>query len=499
MLPPRYLARMTRALLAIGALACFGTSCRAPADAPPVELSAEVQPGAPPGFDSRFTGRTLRFDYHHAGTAKEEHVAVDRWRVEGDWPGSRTRLVDDTEFGKYRFEVVDPATDALLYSRGFCSIYGEWETTGAASEAWRSFHESQRFPEPRTPVRVVLKKRGEDGAFHGFFSTEVDPSSRFVDRSAIASRGRVLPLFENGPPATKVDLLVLADGYASGDEAKFRSDAARLVQVLFDTEPFRSRKADFNVRGLFLPAAEAGISNPRQGVWRDAPFGCSFNAFDVDRYVLTYANERLREAAAQAPYDALIVLFQERKYGGGGIFNLWATVAADTEVAPYVFVHEFGHAFAGLADEYYSSQVAYEQFHPRGVEPWEPNVTALLDPATLKWKDQVDLDTPLPTPWAKDRYDAIDLEYQAQRKELLARNAPEEASEALMRAVKTSTGPLLAGDRFAGRVGAFEGAMYQGQGLFRPAVDCIMFTRNPATFCRVCARALDRMIGMYVE
>ncbi|MFN0006887.1 MAG: M64 family metallopeptidase [Planctomycetota bacterium] len=465
---------MTLALLVLGASACLG-------------------------FDSKFTGRTLRFDYHHTGTAKEEHIAVDRWRLEGDWPGSPTRLVDDTGFGKYLFEVVDPQSGAVLYSRGFCSIYGEWETTGEANEIWRSFHESQRFPEPKSPVRVVLKKRGADGAFHGFFSAEIDPASRFVDRSAITPRGKVLPLFEHGPPATKVDLLVLADGYAAGDEDEFRSDAQRLVGVLFDTEPFKTRKSDFNVRGLFLPAAEAGISNPRKGVWRDSPLGCSFNAFDVDRYVLTYANERLREAAAQAPYDALIVLFQERKYGGGGIYNLWATVAADTEVAPYVFVHEFGHSFAGLADEYYSSQVAYEEFNPRGVEPWEANVTALLDPAKLKWKDLVSLDTPLPTPWEKLRYDKIDLEYQTRRKELGARNAPEEESEALMREVKASTGPLLAGERFAGRIGAFEGAMYQGEGLYRPAADCIMFTRNPTSFCRVCARALERVIDSYAK
>jgi len=451
------------------------------------------------GFDSKFTGRTLRFDYHHTGTAKEEHVAVDRWRLEGEWPGSTTRLVDDTGFGKYLFEVLDPESGAVLYSRGFCSIYGEWETTGEANEVWRSFHESQRFPEPRKPVRVVLKKRGTDGAFHGFFSAEIDPASRFVDRSPITPRGKVLPLFENGPAATKVDLLVLADGYAGGDEGEFRADAQRLVDVLFETEPFKTRKADFNVRGLFLPAAEKGISNPRKGVWRDAPLGCSFNAFDVDRYVLTYANERLREAAAQAPYDALIVLFQERKYGGGGIYNLWATVAADTEVAPYVFVHEFGHSFAGLADEYYSSQVAYEEFNPQGVEPWEANVTALLDPARLKWKDLVSADTPLPTPWEKERYDKIDLEYQARRKELVARNAPEEESEALMREVKSSTGPLLASERHGGRIGAFEGAMYQGEGLYRPAADCIMFTRNPTSFCRVCARALDRVIDSYAK
>ena len=488
---------MTRpgSLLALFAFfAPLDFSCAAP-DRPHAEIASPSQDG----FDARFTGRTLRFDYVHTGTATEEHVAVDRWRIEGAWPGSRTRLVDDTDLGKYRVQVLDRATGAAIWSRGFCSIYGEWETTGEASKGWGAFHESQRFPEPRAPVQVALEKRGADGAFHRIFAVEVDPAGRFVDRSPITPRGAVHALFENGPPATKVDLLLLADGYAAGDERKFLADAERLSRVLFETEPFRSRKSDFNLRALFLPAAEAGIRNPRQGSWRDSPLGCSFNAFDVDRYVLTTANERLREAAAQAPYDALIVLFQERKYGGGGIFNLWATVAADTEVAPYVFVHEFGHSFAGLADEYYSSQVAYEHFNPHGVEPWEPNVTALLDPATLKWKDLVAADTPLPTPWAKAKYDAIDLDYQARRKELLERSASEEASEALMREVKSSTGPLLASDRYAGRPGAFEGAMYEGQGLYRPEVDCIMFTRNPSAFCRVCARAIERVIRMYAE
>ena len=490
---------MIRALFLLVVPAFLATACAAPAEPPAAAPRVPAVRGTPAEFDARFTGRTLRFDYHHTGTAKEEHVAVDRWRVEGEWPGSRTQLVDETGFGKYRFTVVDPATASVVYSRGFCSIYGEWETTGAASTSWGSFHESQRFPEPRAPVRVVLEKRGEDGAFHAIFSTDVDPTSRFVDRSAITPRGTAVSLFENGPPAKKVDLLVLADGYAAGDQEAFLADAERLVGVLFDTEPFRARQSDFNVRALFLPAAEAGISNPRKGVWRDAPLGCSFNAFDVDRYVLTYANESLREAAAQVPYDALILLFQERKYGGGGIYNLWATVAADTEVAPYVFVHEFGHSFAGLADEYYSSQVAYEEFNPRGVEPWEANVTALLDPDRLKWKDLVHADTPIPTPWEKERYDRLDLAYQEQRKELVARNAPEEESEALMREVKSSTAPLLAGERYADRIGAFEGAMYEGEGLFRPAADCIMFTRNPTTFCRVCARALDRVIDTYAE
>jgi IgA Peptidase M64/Peptidase M64 N-terminus len=462
-------------------------------------LLALVPTAAQPSFDELFTGATLRFDYDHAGTAGEEHVCPGGVRLEGPWPGSRTRLVDDTNLGRYLFEVVDRRSNRVVYSRGFASIYGEWETTGEAKRGWRSFEESQRFPEPRMEVQLVLEKRGDDGAFHEIFSTALDPAGRFVDRSPITPRGDAFVLFETGPPAGKVDLLILSSGYPTALGLKFKADVDRLVRALFDTEPFSSHRSDFNVRALFVPSAEAGISNPRKGVWRDDPLGLSFNAFDSDRYVLTTANHELRELAAQVPYDGIVILFSDKKYGGGGIFNLWSTCAADSSEAEYLFVHEFGHSFAGLADEYYSSQVSYEDLQPPGVEPWEPNVTALLDPAALKWKDLVDPGTPLPSPWDQARYDKVDVEHQARRAALRARGAPEEEAEALFDEVRRETQPLLEAEPLFGKVGAFEGAMYQGKGLYRPEVDCIMFTRNPKSFCRVCRRAIERVIATYTQ
>jgi hypothetical protein len=162
-------------------------------------------------------------------------------------------------------------------------------------------------------------------------------------------------------------------------------------------------------------------------------------------------------------------------------------------------VHEFGHSFAGLADEYYTSQVAYESSGPPTSEPWEPNVTALLDPARMKWSDLVERATPMPTPWEQARYDKADLEYQAKRKKMIDDKAPEEASEALMREVKKSSLAMLASEKYYGKVGAFEGAGYEAKGLYRPEVDCIMFTRNPTAFCKVCERAIERTIRLYAE
>jgi hypothetical protein len=462
-------------------------------------LLVAFAPGQGDAFDRHFTGRTLRFDYVHSGRRGEETISPEVVRAEGAWPGSRTQLVDPTNLGKYLFEVVDRSTNVALYTRGFASIYGEWETTAEARALSRAFHESQRFPEPRAGVQLVLKKRADDGSFREIFSTPCDPASRFVDQSPVTPRGALRTLQDSGAPSVKVDLLVLAEGYTAAQEPKFAADSARLLETLLATEPFARRRSDFNVRTLFVPSAEPGISNPRKGIWRDAPLACSFNAFDSDRYVLTYANRSLRELAAQAPYDTLILLVNERKYGGGGIFNLWATCTADTEPAPYVFVHEFGHSFAALADEYYSSQVAYEEFTPPGVEPWEPNVTALLDPKALKWRDLLAEGTPVPTPWRQAEYDAMDLAYQKRRAEMIAAGASEEDSERLMREIKIQSAPFLAAEPHAGKVGAFQGAAYEAKGLYRPQADCIMFTRNPATFCRVCERAVERVIDLYAR
>lgn len=451
-------------------------------------------------FDTRFTGRTLRLDYYHSGTAGEEHVSLDALRLEGEWPGSRTRLIDDTNLGKYLFAVVDPTTHTPLYTRGFASIYGEWETTGEArGGTWRTFHESQRFPEPRGPVQLVLKKRADDGTFREIWTRLVDPAHRSVDRSAVTSRGTVRTLFENGPPAGKVDLLVMGDGYTAEETDGFFAQAEELMGVLFATEPFARRKGDFNVRALVVPAAESGITDPRAGTWRRSPLGLSYNAFDSERYVLTYANRALREIAAQAPYDALILLANSRKYGGGGIHGLWTTAAAGSGQAPYLVVHEFGHSFAGLGDEYYTSQVSYEEFLAPGSEPWEPNITALHDPEELKWGDLVNGSTPVPTPWDQAAYDEASLAYQEKRAELRAEGASEERMEELFAEVAAITEPMLADEEHAGEVGAFEGAGYQAKGLYRPAADCIMFTRNPDHFCPVCARAIERVIDLYVD
>jgi hypothetical protein len=454
-----------------------------------------TQPAA--AFDAAFTGATMRVDYFHSGGMGEEIVALDRVVSDGPWPGSRTRLVDDLNLGKYLFEVIDRETNRPIYSRGFASIYGEWETTAEYKTMHRTFGESLRFPWPKSPVQVVLKKRDRDNSFRELWSTVIDPDSRFVNRADPPKAGNVWTVFESGPPSQKVDILLISEGYTAAQMPKFRADATRLVEALFAVEPFKSRKGDFNVRGLELPSAQPGVNRPHVGSFRRTPISAEYNIFDSERYLLTLDNRAFRDAAASAPYEFVEILVNEQQYGGGGIFNNQATTAVDTGFAEYVFVHEFGHHFAALADEYYTSDVAYETGAADLPEPWEPNVTALKDPSRLKWRDLVEPGTPVPTPWDKAEYDTHSRETQARRRALLAKKVPESEVDALFREQLAWDSKFLSSMKYSGKVGAFEGASYEAKGLYRPEADCIMFTRDPVGFCRVCRRAIGRIIDQY--
>lgn len=443
------------------------------------------------------TPRTFRVDYFHTGNAAEERFSLDRLVLEPlPWPGNPSRPIDETNLGKYLFEVRDLASNRLLYSRGFASIYGEWETTPEAKDSNRTFHESLRFPAPEKPVQVLLKKRDAQNVFHERWSLTVDPKDMFVDPSSPPSPGPLLPIVKNGPSELKVDLLILGDGYTAQERAKFEKDAKRLAEILFTFSPFKERKGDFNVWGLMPPSAESGISRPSTGLHRRSPVGATYDAFGSERYVLTFDNRAFRDIASFAPYDVVEILVNGNTYGGGGIFNLYGTVAADSLWSPYVFVHEFGHHFAGLADEYYTSESAYLPAEDRP-EPWERNVTALKDPTALKWKALVQAGTPLPTPWDKEAYETHARQVQAQRKQIRSERRPESEMDALFTSQRDWEEKFLGSQKFAAKVGAFEGAMYEARGYYRPQVDCVMFTRDRVPFCSVCQQALSEVIDLY--
>jgi len=443
---------------------------------------------------------TMRVDYYHTGNVAQEHFSLDRVVVEPlPWPGDPQKTIDTTQRGKYFFEVIDEATKKTLFSRGFASIYGEWETTAEAKSMNRTFSESLRFPSVDKPARIVVKKRDAKNAFQEVWTTRVDPGDKFIMRAgALASAGPLIKLHERGDPTTKLDLLVLGDGYTSRERGKFERDAKRMLAVLFATSPFKERENDINVWGLVPPSIDSGISSPSQHIYKRTALGTSYDTFDSERYVLTTENRVFRDIAANAPYEVVEILTNSEKYGGGGIYNLYSTVAADSLWAPYIFVHEFGHHLAGLADEYYTSDVAY--LPPSGeVDPWEPNVTALLDPLKLKWRDLVSPGTPLPTPWPKDEFESMQKERQERRRALRAANRPEREMNALFTEELARDTALLDSPALKGKVGAFEGANYEEKGYYRPQSDCIMFTRDDVGFCAVCRRALQETLDLYAK
>ena len=442
---------------------------------------------------------TMRLDYYHTGDASQEVFSVDRIVIEPlPWPGNPSQAIDSSNLGKYFFEVRDAKTKQVLYSRGFASIYGEWETTDEAKTVKRTFQESLRFPAPTAPVSIVLKKRDAKNVFQAVWTTSIDPADQFIDRSKPVAPAPLITIQKTGEPEDRVNFLILGDGYTAAEAKKFEADARRLTEVLFATSPFKENRRSFNVWALCPPAAESGISRPSTGIYRDSPLGATYDAFGSERYVLSFDNRALRRTAQFAPYEFIEVIVNGRTYGGGGIFNLYSTVAADNAFANYVFVHEFGHHFAGLGDEYYTSSVAYTPAADR-VEPWEPNVTALLDISTLKWRNLASPFanvTPIPTPWNKEEFENYSREIQRRRMQLRKEKRPEEEMEALFREELAHEQKMFAAEKYYGHVGAFEGALYEARGYYRPEVDCIMFSRTDH-FCKVCRAAIERIIKMY--
>lgn len=439
---------------------------------------------------------TLRVDYFHTGNADTELFSLDRVVLEPlPFPGNLEQPLDHTLRGKYSFEVVNPESGDVAWSRSFSSIYGEWETTGEARQTNRTFHESLRFPMPDGVFEVVVMKRDNGNQFREVWRQRLDPNDYLVHDETAAWQNDVIAIEQNGDSAQKVDLLLLGDGYTEEEHDEFVRRARELTNVLFATSPFRERRSDFNVWAIAPPAAESGVSRPSTGLYRDSPIGATYDAFRSERYVLTYDNREWRQIASSAPYDFVEILTNSETYGGGGIYGLFSTAAANSEWAGYLFVHEFAHHFAGLADEYYTSSVAYEA-PAEIVEPYEPNVTALLDPAELKWRHLVSADTPLPTPWPKADYETHSLAYQARRANMRAENVAESVMNELFTENQRIVEQMFASAPYSEAIGAFEGALYQASGYYRSEQDCIMFTRT-TDFCRVCAAAIGEVIDEY--
>ncbi len=472
----------------------MGLACKAPLISP---------------FDQDFVDATLRIDYFHEGDAQSESVAVDKtYRYEG-WAGSQVNLIDSLNYGAYYHKVYNQSSGRLIYSRGFDSYFKEYQVSTPALEGEvKEFHESAIVPMPQNQIVFALDKRAKTGELEEIFRIEIDPNQ--ADSIATDPEVRVFTSLENGDPHTHADIAIIGDGYSSEEIQKFENDLNRFTEIFFRADPCKTYQDRFNIRGVLKPSQDSGIDEPRAGIDKNTAVNCTFNSMGSERYVLTEDNKSLRDIAGHAPYDALYIMVNHSRYGGGGIYNFYCVYTSDNIDSDYLMVHEFGHSFFGLADEYYTSSTAYNDFYSSDFEPTEPNITALHDPENIKWKHLLTPGIKLPTPWGKTLYDSLDLIWQAQRAEMndriaeLQKNeAPEEEvilakAEYDKRSIERDiqVQEYLEKEKHAHEVGAFEGAGYMSTGLYRPSVNCIMFTRTEY-FCAVCQDAMIGIIGSY--
>ncbi len=401
-------------------------------------------------FDDWFLDKTLRVDYVHSGSKKGEYYSIFALKSEPFWGGSKTNLIDNRDMGKYRFEVLDAETNKPIYAQGYCTLWGEWQWTDEAKNTTRSMIESVVMPFPKKKVFINFYSRNPKGVFEKKFSYTVDPDNYFINPEIIKYPAQDIHI--SGDPHSKVDVVLIPEGYDANEMEKFASDCKRLVTAFFTYEPYASNKDKFNFRAVLAPSPESGIDIPKDHVYKRTLLNSSFYTFDSERYLMTPDYPKVRDVAANVPYDQIYIIMNTTKYGGGAIYNFYNTVVNGNPRSENVFVHEFGHGFAGLADEYDDGSTSFNDMHSHVIEPWEANITTLVN-FDLKWKNMLPKGTPIPTP--------------------------------------------VEGNN--NKLGVYEGAGYVSKGVYRPAPTCIMRSSSTEQFCPVCVKAIQDMIDYYCK
>jgi len=388
----------------------------------------------------------MRVDFIFAGNNKTEKLYLEQIKKESLWGGSKTNLIDRFNYGEYKFEVIDSTTDQIIFTRGFCTLFEEWQTTNEAQKIDRSYYQTIIFPFPKNPVNLKVYSRKWEGDFVLAYETTINPTDYFINPET--KNFSFKKLVDNGDPANNVDLVFLAEGYTLAEMDKFENDVRKMTNYLFLQEPFKSTAKKFNIWIVNSPSDESGTDIPGEGVYRKTIMNSSFYTFDSDRYLTTPDVKSVRDIAGIVPYDDICIIVNTDKYGGGGVFNHYAIFSANHLLSEKVFIHEFGHSFAGLGDEYYNSSTSYNDYYNTAIEPWSTNLTTLVNFDT-KWKSMINSNTPIPTPRINENKDLV---------------------------------------------GVFEGGGYVSKGVYSPVMDCRMKSNEAGGFCPVCSKGILDMI-----
>lgn len=390
----------------------------------------------------------IRYDVAFVGTAKAFTVAPQQIKVIGQNTGAQALDNENRGFGNMRYTVYDKTTGETLYQKGFCPIFQEWLATPEAKKKCRSFYQGLFFPTPQHDVLLTIDFRKPNGKWKKIYTDTIKLTDHWI-RKEKPTLYPVDTIQYSGRSDEKIDLVILSEGYTHEEKSKFFSDARRMADTLMKTPPFCDYRERFNICANFVPSVESGSDKPDEMVFHNTPFNSTWNTFESARYLTTSDMKPIYDAIDGVAWDHIIVLVNEKRYGGGGFYNFISTCSADNDHSLFVFIHEFGHAFAGLGDEYYYAPgSADDPFYPKGVEPWEPNITTLVH-FDRKWKTMVDPSLPIPTP-----RDSI----------------------------------------YKGKVGLFEGGGYQAKGVFSPVMSCWMKEKSAGGFCPVCCEAIIQTI-----
>jgi hypothetical protein len=403
-------------------------------------------------FKNYFLEKTLRIDYIHSGNNKSESFKMDQLIEKKNWAGSNINLIDTFNYGKYMVEVYDNSSLKMIYSRGYSSLFAEWRTTAEGKLIEKSFSETVLIPYPKKTINIVFKSRDTLNIWHDADTIIFNPAKDNIIKPK-KNNNKIVKLHYSGDYKTKLDIAIIADGYAATDSIKMKEDLKRFASYILNASPFDNNKGKINIWGVAAISKESGITDPILKTFKNTAIGTSFNTIGSDRYLMTLENKTLHDQLSDVVYDQIVIMVNTEKYGGGGIYNFYSTAAAGDSRADFLLQHEFGHAFAGLGDEYYSSEVSVENFYPLTVEPWEPNITTLVL-FGKKWKNLIAKKTPVPTPVNKE---------------------------------------------FEKTVGVFEGGGYMAKGIYRPFTDCTMKSIIYNYYCPVCTRAVKEMIDFYAK
>ncbi len=401
-------------------------------------------------FNHYFSDNTLRLDYIFSGNHDEQHIAVDELCRTAGWAGRHTRLDSLPLQGNGTLVMTDRKSGRVIYRHSFSTLFQEWIGTEEATRTTKAFENVFLAPMPIDSADVEVTLYDMRGRLLTQLKHPVAPKDILLRPIRKAAAPHRMMRQSKRPDA--IDVAIVAEGYTAAEMDTFYAHAEEACRALFASKPFARYADAFNVVAVALPSAESGVSIPHKNLWLNTPLSSHFDTFYSERYLTTLRLRDLHNALAGIPYEHIIILANTDNYGGGGIYNSYTLTTARHASFRPVVVHEFGHSFAGLADEYYYDD-QYEQMYVPEREPWEQNITTLKD-FSKKWADMLPKKTKIPTePDAKH---------------------PD-------------------------RIGVYEGAGYRSKGAYRAFLDCRMKTNAAPDFCPVCCRAIERLIRFYLD